>query len=272
MIDSRHPRREGRGVRLVDSHAHVGMPQFDTDRRAVLQRAAEAGVEWLVDVGADLLSSRRAVELAAREPGIWAAVGIHPHDAATVNRVTLAELRTLAQNPRVVAVGEIGLDYYRDLSPRAQQCEAFEAQLALARELGLPVIVHDRDAHAETLAILRREAQRPGASLSGVMHCFSGDLALARAVLNLGFYIGIAGPVTYPRNSVLSDVARLVPAERLLIETDCPYLAPQARRGQRNEPAYVHYVAERVAELRGLSVGELGEMTSENARVLFGVE
>lgn len=269
MIDSRHPREEERGVRLVDSHTHIGMPQFDGDRRAVLERAFAAGVEWLLDVGADLASSQRAADLAGHEPRIRAAVGIHPHDAATVNRVALAELRALGQGQGVVAIGEIGLDYYRDLSPRAQQREAFESQLALAQELGLPVIVHDREAHADTLAILRRAAQQPGASLRGVMHCFSGDLTLARAVLGLGFYIGIAGPVTYPRNETLSEVARLVPANRLLIETDCPYLAPQTCRGRRNEPAYVRFVAERVAELRGLSPSELGEITSENAQALF---
>jgi TatD DNase family protein len=256
-------------LRLVDSHTHVDFPQFDGDREMVLQRAVDAGVEWIVDVGADLASSRRADKLAAREPRIWAAVGIHPHDAATVNRVALAELRALAQAPRVVAIGEIGLDYYRDLSPRAQQREAFEAQLALARELGLPVIVHDREAHGETLAILREVRRQAGAGLRGVMHCFSGDLELAREVLNLGFYVGIAGPVTYPRATPLADVARLVPLERLLVETDCPYLAPQARRGARNEPAFVRFVAERVAEVRGLSAEEVGRVTSENARALF---
>ncbi len=253
------------GAALVDTHTHLDFPQFDGDRQAVLERAAQAGVEWMVDVGADLASSRRAVALAAGEPRLWAAVGVHPHDAATVTPAALAELRALAQNPRVVAIGEIGLDYYRDLSPRPVQRSALEAQLALARELGLPVIVHNRDAHEETLAILRTAAP-----WRGVMHCFSGDAAFARAVLDLGLYIGIAGPVTYPKAQTLAEVARLVPLARLLVETDCPYLAPQARRGQRNEPAYVRLIAERVAELRGLTLAALARVTSENARVLFG--
>lgn len=256
-------------MQLVDSHAHIDLPQFDGDREAVLRRAAEVGVEWIVDVGADLASSRRAVELAACEPAVWAAVGIHPHDAATLNPVTLAELRALARRPGVVAIGEIGLDFYRDLSPRAQQREAFAAQLTLARELDLPVIVHDREAHAETLSILRTAQRHAGRRLRGVMHCFSGDPKLARAVLDLGFYVGVAGPVTYPRTATLAEVVRLVPFERLLIETDCPYLAVQARRGARNEPAFVHYVAARVAELRGVSPEEVGRVTSANAHALF---
>ena len=254
-------------MRLVDTHTHLEDPQFDSDRPAVLQRAAEAGVAWMVDVGADLASSRRAVALAAAQPHVWAAVGVHPHEAATVTPAALAELRALADNPRVVAIGEIGLDYYRDLSPRPQQQDAFVAQLALARELGLPVIVHSRDAHQETLAILRRA----GGGLRGVMHCFSGDLAIAGDILDLELYIGIAGPVTYPKARVLAEVARQLPLERLLLETDCPYLAPQAHRGRRNEPAYVRLIAERVAEMRGLSVEEIGQATSENACALFGV-
>jgi TatD DNase family protein len=256
-------------LQLVDSHAHLDFPHFDQDRQAVLERAVEAGVAWILNVGADLASSRRAVALAAREPRIWAAVGVHPHDAATLTPAALAELQALAQEPRVLAIGEIGLDYYRDLSPRPQQRRAFEAQLALARELSLPVIVHDRDAHADILSILRTAAQQPGADLRGVMHCFSADLDFARQVLDLGFYVGIAGPVTYPHAEALVEVARLAPLERLLIETDCPYLAPQAQRGRRNEPAYVRLVAERIAELRGLSLEQVGRRTSENACALF---
>lgn len=257
---------------LVDTHAHLDFEQFDRDREAVLRRAAEAGVAWIIDVGANLASSRRAVALASAEPRIWAAVGVHPHDAATVNPPVLAELRALAHGPRVVAVGEIGLDFYRDLSPRPKQREAFEAQLALARELDLPVIVHDRAAHAETLAVLRGASRQTGPHLRGVMHCFSGDLELAREILELGLYIGIDGPVTYPRATTLAEVARLVPLERLLIETDSPYLAPQARRGKRNEPAYVGLIAERVAELRGLRTEEVGRVTSDNACALFHAE
>ncbi len=253
-------------MQLVDTHAHLNSREFDGDRPEVLRRAAEAGVEWIVDVGADLAGSRRAVALAAAEPHVWAAVGVHPHDAAMFDAAALNELRALAADGRVLAIGEIGLDYYRDLSPRPLQREALAAQLALAQDLGLPVIVHDRDAHDDTLAMLRSAA---GRGLRGVMHCFSGGPELARDVLDLGLYIGIAGPVTYPKASRLAEVVRLAPLERLLVETDCPYLAPQAYRGRRNEPAYVRLVAERVAELRGLPLAEVGRITSDNARDLF---
>lgn len=259
-------------MQLVDSHAHLDLAQFDGDRQEVLRRAAGAGVVCLVDVGADLASSRRAVALAQVEPRIWAAVGIHPHDAASVTLETLAELRAWAGEPRVVAIGEIGLDYYRDLSPRSQQRDAFAAQLALAQELGLPVIIHDRDAHEETLAILREAACQAAPAWGGVMHCFSGDLQFAHQVLDLGLYIGIAGPVTYPSAKKLVEVARSVPLERLLIETDCPYLAPQAHRGQRNEPGYVRFVAERLAELRDLPLEEVARVTSDNACALFSLK
>ncbi|MDI7277413.1 MAG: TatD family hydrolase [Anaerolineae bacterium] len=250
----------------MDTHAHLDFDQYDGDRQAVLRRAVEAGVEWLVDVGADVPGSQRAVALAAAETRVWAAVGVHPHHAVLLTPGARAELKALATRPRVVAIGETGLDYFRDLSPRPQQRSAFEAQLSLALELGLPVIVHDRDAHDDVLAILRAAA---GAGLRGVMHCFSGDPELAREVVGLGMYVGIAGPVTYPGARALAEVARRVPLERLLVETDCPYLAPQAHRGQRNEPAYVRAVVERVAELRGLSPDEVGRVTSLNARTLF---
>jgi TatD DNase family protein len=256
-------------LQLVDSHAHLDWPQFDSDRQAVLRRAFEAGVTWILDVGADLASSQRAVALAAAEPRVWAAVGVHPHDASTLTPEALAELRALAHRPRVLAIGEIGLDYYRDLSPRPVQRAAFAAQLALAQESGLPVIVHDRNAHADSLAVLQAASRQPGAGLRGVMHCFSGDLELAQAVMDLGFYIGIGGPVTYPRAATLVEVARQVPLERLLVETDCPYLAPQAQRGRRNEPAFVRLIAEEIAALRGLSAEEVGLVTSHNACALF---
>ncbi|HOR00227.1 MAG TPA: TatD family hydrolase [Anaerolineae bacterium] len=257
---------------LVDTHAHLAGEAYDADREQVLRRAAEAGVSWIVDVGADRASSMRAVALSESEPRVWAAVGVHPHDAATLDAATIAELRALAGRSRVVAIGEIGLDYYRDLAPRETQRRAFAQQLALALELGLPVIVHDREAHDDTLAILRAAAARHGGSLRGVMHCFSGDAELAQHVVALGLYIGIAGPVTYPRTVALADVVRQAPLERLLVETDSPYLAPQSRRGRRNEPAYVRQMAERVAELRALSFEEVARATSSNARALFGVD
>lgn len=246
------------------------MEAFDADRAEVLRRAAEAGVSWLIDVGADMASSRQAVALSEREPMVWAAVGVHPHDAATLTAAALAELRALAAGARVVAIGETGLDYYRNLAPHSEQRRAFEAQLGLALELGLPVIVHSREAREDTLSILR--AARRGGRLRGVLHCFSGDVEFAQEAVGLGLYIGIDGPVTYPRATMLAEVVRQVPLERLLLETDSPYLAPQARRGRRNEPAFLPLVAERVAELRGLSAAEVGRVTSANACALFGVE
>ncbi len=258
-------------MQLVDTHTHLDMPQFSIDRKATIERAHAAGVAWMIDVGADLPSSRRAVALAQQEPTLWAAVGVHPHDAETVTAAALAELRTLAAQPRVVAIGEIGLDYYRDLAPRPAQRAAFAAQLALAQELGLPVIIHNRDAHEDTLALLREALGGRLGALSGVMHCFSGGPELAQQVLDLGLYLGLDGPLTYPNARALPEVARLAPLERLLIETDCPYLAPQGHRGQRNEPAYVRLVAERLAELRGLTLAEVSRATTTNAGALFGV-
>jgi TatD DNase family protein len=263
---------------LVDSHCHLDAPQFDADRDAVIARMAESGVRYAINPGVDLPSSRAAVALALRQHGcIYAAVGIHPHEAKTLDAVALKELKQLAASPRVVAVGEIGLDYYRDLSPREAQRRAFEMQLELAVELDLPVIVHDRDAHDDVLAILRnwRESLRtPSSTLHehlGVLHSFSGDVALAEQVVALGFYIGVSGPVTYKNADRLRQVVRVVPLERLLIETDAPYLTPHPHRGQRNEPAYVRRVAQAVADVRGLTLEQVAAQTTANACVLFGL-
>lgn len=252
-------------LRLVDSHAHVDFRQFDADRDAVLRRAREAGVVQIVNPGADLESSRRAVALAERYDEIFAAVGVHPHDAVTLTDEALAALAQLADSPHVVAIGEIGLDYYRDLSPREQQRQAFSQQLALARRLGLPVIVHIRDAHEDAMRILEREA----AGMRGVLHCFSGDLGVAQRAIALGWYISVAGPLTYPNAHRLRGVVSQLPLERLLVETDCPYLSPQPRRGKRNEPAHVSWVAEQLAECLGLPLERVAEVTTSNTRELF---
>ncbi|HIC92753.1 MAG TPA: TatD family deoxyribonuclease, partial [Anaerolineae bacterium] len=211
-------------MELTDTHAHLDFPQFDGDREEVIERALAAGVRRIINVGADLASSRRAVALAEAHPPIYAAVGVHPHDAKTLTDEALAELLGLARHPKVVAIGEIGLDFYRDLSPREAQRQAFERQLALARELGLPVIVHDRNAHAEVMDVLRRRGLR------GVLHCFSGDLEMARQAIEMGFYISVAGPATFKNAKRLPEIVRQLPLERLLIETDCPYLAPHPHR------------------------------------------
>ncbi|MBI5442626.1 MAG: YchF/TatD family DNA exonuclease [Deltaproteobacteria bacterium] len=254
---------------LVDTHAHLTDAALRRDLRSVLGRARSAGVGKVVTVGTDLADSRAAVELADAEEGLWAAVGVHPHDASQATEATLDELSTLAKSsPKVVAWGEIGLDFYRDRSPRPAQRDAFRAQVVRAKEAGLPVIVHDREAHQETLAILKGEK---GGDLRGVFHCFSGDVSFAREVLALGFYLSIPGTVTYPKNEELRRVVASVPLERCLLETDCPYLAPQPLRGKTNEPAYLVHTARAVAELRGVSVADVARITSRASLRLFGV-
>lgn len=251
---------------LVDSHAHLDFRDFKQDRDAVVQRALECGVELIINVGFDLVSSRRAEELASRYACVYAAAGIHPHDAAAAPADYIKQLEKLAAGPRVVALGEMGLDFYRDRSPRDIQRRVFRQQLALARRLDMPVILHDRDAHAEIMQILHDDGLPPS---GGVMHCFSGDLALAREAIGLGLYISIAGPVTYPRNSDLRAVAANIPLDKLLLETDAPFLTPVPHRGQRNEPAYVACTAEKVALLRGCTVAELGTACLANTKRLF---
>lgn len=251
---------------LVDSHAHVQMRQFNNDREQVIAAAFAAGVTQMVVPGVDVPTSKLAIELAERYPGhIFAAVGTHPHDATTLTDEALAAQRELARSAHVVAIGEIGLDYYRNLSPRDVQRDAITRQFALARELDLPIILHNRDSHADMIALLRAEAQ----GLRGVFHCFIGDQAMARDALDLGFYISFAGPVTYPKNTELAEVAAWAPLDRILIETDCPYLTPTPFRGQRNEPRFVAQTAQRIAELRGMTTDALAEATARNAAMLF---
>jgi TatD DNase family protein len=261
---------------LIDTHAHLDMAQFDADRAAVLARARAAGVVSVVTVGIDLASSRRGVALAGQNPAILASVGVHPHDASTLTGETLAALRTLSERPEVVAVGEIGLDYYRDRSPRDVQRRAFQAQLAWAGRLGKPVIIHDRDAHDDVERMLSDWAGGlPRGALAGrlgVLHTFSGDLSMAERAMELGFYVGFSGPVTYQNARELPRIVQGVPLERIVVETDCPFLAPHPHRGKRNEPSYVRLVAERVAELKGISFDELSAATTANARRLFQLD
>jgi TatD DNase family protein len=250
---------------LIDSHAHLTMRKYRNDLDAVLSRARDAGITAMVNVGFDVDSSADGVHLAQKQPDVFAAVGVHPHDAKTVDAYVLSYLEELSEDPNVVAIGEIGLDFYRNLSPRRVQEEVFVKQLALAEKVGLPVIIHDRDAHRRVVEILKAE----GAS-HGVMHCFSGDMGLAKQVLDLGFYISFAGPITY-NGGRAGDIMRKMPPDRLLVETDCPYLTPVPYRGKRNEPAYVRYVAERVARFIGRSVEEVEALTDENARRFFNL-
>ncbi|MDE0634399.1 MAG: TatD family hydrolase [Candidatus Poribacteria bacterium] len=250
---------------FIDSHTHIQISQFDPDRDAVLKRALEAGVSTILVIGFDLETSLGAVELAEKHENLFATVGMHPHDAKDLTPDVLKTFRELLNHPKVIALGEIGLDYYRNLSPHAVQKDAFEKQLDLAEEMGMPIIVHNRDAYMDILPIL--EARR--GQIQGVLHCFTGDVELMHRSIEIGFHIGIGGIVTYPNAKDVQAVAREVPLERLLIETDCPWLAPQSWRGKRNEPAYVRAVAEKIAELRETSVGTIGEITTKNFNSLF---
>jgi len=257
------------GAELFDTHTHLHFPEFADDLPAVLARARAAGVTRLVTIGTDVETSAAAIALAGREPGVWASVGIHPHDAEAADETAFAEIERLARAPRVVAIGEIGLDFFRNLSPPDTQERTFRRLLDLARRLDKPALVHCRDAHAETLAILEEAGI---GQVGGIMHCFSGDVAIARHCLDLGLTISLAGPVTYPNARALPDVARFVPGERLVVETDCPFLPPQGHRGKRNEPGYLALTAGRVAALRGEPLEAFGARASDNARRLFRVD
>jgi TatD DNase family protein len=253
-------------VRLIDTHAHLDDRAFDKDRPALIARLHADGV-GAVTVGASLESSREAVRLAERHHLIWATVGVHPHGAKYVTPEVLRELEELAKTPRVVAVGEIGLDYYRDLSPRDVQRSVFADQLDLAKRLELPVVLHNRQSTDDLVAILRVA----GRSHRGVVHSFLGDAALAETFLSLGLYLGVGGPLTYPANEALRDAVRRAPLERLVLETDCPYLTPVPHRGQRNEPAYIELVAAEIARIRGNSIDDVARQTTVNARALFSL-
>ncbi|MBI4575634.1 MAG: TatD family hydrolase [Planctomycetes bacterium] len=252
---------------LVDTHAHVAFEAFEEDRQEVILRAHASGVGILVEVGIDEASSLAALRLARGHGPIFAAVGVHPHHAADWGPASREVLAGLASDPKVVALGEMGLDYYRDRAPREVQREAFRAQLELASELDLPAIVHTREAWEDCL----EEVERLRGRVRGVFHCFSGDVAVAARCVELGFHCSFAGPVTYPPNHALRAAAAAVPDDRLLLETDCPYLAPQARRGRRNEPAFVVHTAEAVARARGGDLEALATSTSRNARALFRI-
>lgn len=251
---------------LIDTHAHLTDPKFDSEIDEVIARANDAGVDRIIVCGYDLESSRAAVEMARRFECVYAAVGIHPHDAKSYSAGIESAIEELSRAPKVVAIGETGLDYHYDFSPRCAQVAAFEAQIELAARVGLPVVIHSREADGEALQVL---TGRGGNNIAGVFHCFSGDVEFARAVLDAGFYIGVDGPVTYRGSEKLRGVVEFCPLDRLLIETDCPYLAPVPHRGKRNEPAYVRYVAEEAARVKGISFEKLAEATTANARKLF---
>ncbi|SFL84406.1 TatD family hydrolase [Pelosinus propionicus] len=252
---------------LFDSHAHIDDEKFDLDREEVIQRAIDNGVTRMINVGASMSSSARSIALAEKYESIYATVGIHPHDAKDALDTDYEQLARWTSLEKVVAIGEIGLDYYYDYSPREVQRSVFIRQLDIARQTKLPFIIHDRDAHGDVLEILKKEAK----GLKGVLHCFSGSLEMANEVIKMGLYVSIAGPVTFKNAAKLPEIVTKVPLEYLLVETDSPYLTPQPFRGKRNEPAYVKLVAEQVANLRGIEIEILAKATSENAKKLFGI-
>jgi TatD DNase family protein len=253
---------------LIDSHCHLNFNAFDEDRPDVVARAKAEGVVAFINPGTNLQDSQQIIVLAEEIPELYAAVGVHPNDAAAFDQAALAQLRELAGHPKVVAIGEIGLDYYWDEAPRPVQRRVFEQQLALAKEIGKPVIIHQRDSAVDTMDVLRQwgaNGDHPGL----VLHSFSGDQAMAEEAIDLGFYIGLSGPVTFKNARELPGIVASLPPERLLIETDAPFLSPHPFRGKRNEPARVKLVAERVAELQNLTLAETSRRLTENTISLF---
>jgi len=257
-------------IHLVDTHCHLDWHTFDADREEVIRRAVDAGVTRVVTVGVSVASSRMAVELADRYGPVYAAVGVHPNDAGGFDGDSLSEIRALAQHPKVVAIGEIGLDNYRQTVAPERQRIAFEAQLDLALDLGRPVIIHSRSAIDDVMSALARRFTQHATRSTGILHAFSGNFSAAQRAFELGFLIGVGGPVTFKRSESLRELVRAAPLDRVIIETDAPFLTPEPRRGRRNEPAYVRLVAERIALERRASVEEIAEQTTANAARLFG--
>ncbi len=259
---------------IVDTHAHLDAAEFDTDRAAMIDRARDAGVGTIVTVGMGLESCRQSIALAEKDPGILVVAGFHPHQADSVTREDVTALAGLAQHPKVVAIGEIGLDFHRNYSAPDRQYEALRWQLELVTELDLPMVIHCRDAHKEMLDTLREWRANLGASLTsppGIIHCFMGDTETAQQYLELGFYLSLGAYIGYPASRYAHDTIRSIPSDRLLVETDCPYLAPQNLRSKRNEPAYVVETIAELARIRGESVEKVARDTTQNAQRLFGV-
>ena len=254
-------------MELIDTHCHLNDEQYDADVTAVIERARSKSIVWLINIGYDVESSRKAIRQASLYPDVKATVGIHPHDASTLTKASLSELESLATSESVVAFGEIGLDYYYDNSPRDVQREAFSLQMKLAKELKLPVVIHSRDATKDTLEILREYAP-----LQGIMHCFSGSLETAQICMDLGLHIAFGGAITFKNAPRLRKVVEGVPWDRILVETDCPYLSPEPLRGRRNEPAYLQYTLAKLAEIKQVSLEEAARISTENARTVFDLD
>lgn len=252
---------------LFDTHTHLDDARFDEGRNEVIQKIQDAGVTLAVNIGADLKSSKAAVALADQYDFIYASVGVHPEDVMSLTEGDMETLRSLAQHEKVVAVGEIGLDYHYDDVPKDVQKQWFLRQIRLAQELELPYIVHDRDAHADVMEIIRESGY-----FRGVMHCYSGSAEMAQELLKLGFYISFAGPVTFKNGKKAQEAAKTIPLERILIETDSPYLTPEPHRGERNDSSMVRFVAAKIAELRGITTAEAARITTENGKRFFNIE
>ena len=254
---------------LIDTHTHLDDARYDGDRDAMIDRARQAGVERFVTIGCDLASSRAAVALADQHQFVYASIGVHPHEVKHISEGWYDEFRRLARNNKVVAYGEIGLDYHYNHSSPKDQRERFREQIQLARELHLPIIIHTREAQDDTITILKEEK---AAEVGGVFHCFSGDAWLAQDALEMGFYLSFSGILTFQNATMLRDIAKHTPLDRLLVETDCPYLTPVPHRGKRNEPAYVAHVAKQLAAIHPeLSPEEIEQHTTENAKRLFKI-
>ena len=251
---------------LIDSHAHLEMEAFDSDRDEVIGRARQAGIDRIITVGTTVNDCRKALSIAHRYEMVYAAVGVHPHEVKDIDEKTYDDLKKMAKADKVVAYGEIGLDFFRNLSPKDIQIRRFGEQLELASEMGLPVIIHDREAHKEILEMLKDWKGR-----GGVIHCFSGDYRMAQKCLDMGFYISIPGAITFGKSEKLQEVVKNIPMSCLLLETDAPYLTPHPNRGKRNEPAYVVHTAKKVAELKGFSFEDVASISSQNTRSLFGI-
>lgn len=255
-------------MNLFDSHCHLENGRFEADLAEVMARMEDAGVRRCILAGSDMETSEQIVKLAQTYPNVYGVVGIHPHDAKTWTDDCAEQIAAWVKEERIVGVGEIGLDYYYDHSPRDVQQEVFVKQLLLARALGMPAVFHVRDAHGDVLSLLRAHRNELPA---GVVHCYSGSVESAREYLDMGFYISFAGPITFKNANKLLDAAQYVPSDRILVETDSPYLAPVPMRGRRNEPAFVAYVAQKVAELRGITTEEMAEIATRNTCRLFGI-
>lgn len=252
---------------LIDTHCHLDFPEFSSDLPDVVKRAQESGVNYMINVGSSLQGSINSVNLANTYPNIFAAAGCHPHDSRDFSEEDLEKIKSLAKSDKVVAIGEIGLDYYRNLSPQAEQKKVFISLLRLAKDLGLPAVIHSREAREDTLQIMGEEGIK-----NAIVHCFGGDMIFLEACVKMGYFISFTCNVTYKKAQNIRDAVKSAPLERICLETDAPYLSPEGRRGKRNEPAFVRGLAEEVAGIKGLSVEEIAQATTQNAKSFFNLK